>query len=255
MSRTTWFCVSRRARFIGAVAILFAACFAAPVRADFIGSVQINFDSGSESGSFQLNLPANLDYYRWSLAAPVNVYSSENPGNLLATINGFSVELDGDPGVSLGFAVSAAAVDTHITVTSSTVAFAPLVNPLAFATAAITVTDDDSSPSGASVTGLFPGNLAYRATYNGTTTFADLVLPVTAATDSSAIGSGRFPLAGMTVIAGAVSSISSQFDFMLSANDSASGTSRFNVVPEPSTLALGTIGALGLAWRLRRRRG
>lgn len=254
MSRTSWNCISRRAPFVCALAILLAACIAAPARADFIGSVQINFDSGSESGSYQLNLPANLDYYRWTLASPVNVYSSENPGNLLATINGFSVELDGDPGVSLGFAVSAAAVDTHITVTSSTVAFAPLINPLAFATAAITVTDDDSSPLGASATGLFPGNLAYRATYNGATTFADLVLPVTAATDSSAIGSGRFPLAGMTVIAGAVSSISSQFDFLLSANDSASGTSRFNVVPEPSTLALGMIGALGLAWLVRRRR-
>jgi hypothetical protein len=254
MSRTSCFSQLGRAPLVGALALLLAVCFAAPARAEFIGSVQINFDSGSESGSFQLNLPANLDYYRWTLAAPVNVYSSENPANLLATINGFSVELDGDPGVSLGFAVSAAAVDTHITVTSSTVSFVPLVNPLAFATAAITVTDDDSSPSGATVTGLFPGSLAYRATYNGATTFADLVAPVSAATDSSAIGSGRFPLAGLTVIAGAVSSISSQFDFMLSANDSASGTSRFNVVPEPSSLALALVGFVGLAWQLRRRR-
>jgi len=39
----------------------------------------------------------------------------------------------------------------------------------------------------------------------------------------------------------------------LSPNDSASGTSVFRIVPEPSTLVLALLGAIGLLWRLRRR--
>jgi hypothetical protein len=56
-----------------------------------------------------------------------------------------------------------------------------------------------------------------------------------------------------------VGSIESQFRFVLSANDSASGTSRFDVIPEiipePSTVVLLTAGLAGMLlvrWRMRR---
>ncbi|MGD9721088.1 MAG: hypothetical protein AB7O59_03420 [Pirellulales bacterium] len=217
----------------------------APARADFIGSVSIGFTSGSDSGNYQIDLPQHLDYYQWALSAPVQIYSESDPGLLLATIHAFGVELDGDPGVSLGFFVTAGAAPTQMTITSSTVTFDPIFNPLAFATAAITVTDLNGN--GASASGLFPGTAAYQAVYNGSTVFANLVSPVMAGADSSATGSERFPALGMTTIVGAVSSIQSQFDFMLSAFDSASGTSRFFVTPEPTGLALAGLGFVGAA--------
>jgi hypothetical protein len=160
---------------------------------------------------------------------------------VIGTIRGLDIELNGDPGVSLGFFVTANAAPTHITVRSSLVTFGALVNPQAFASAGVTVTDNDED--GASVAGLFPGTLAYEAMYNGSSVFANLVSPVVAPANSSATVSDRFPAVGFSTIAGAVSSIQTQFDFMLSANDSASGTSRFNVVvPEPAGIVLGLLG-------------
>jgi hypothetical protein len=230
-------------RGLALVGILLGA--SAQVRADFIGSVNIAFTSGSESGSYNIALPQHLDYYQWALSAPVDIYSDSDPGLLLATIHAFGVELDGDPGVSLGFFVTAGAAPTHMTITSSTVTFDPIANPQAFATAAITVTDLDGD--GASGTGLFPGSAAYQAVYNGSTVFANLVSPVFAGVDSSATGSERFPAVGMTTIVGAVSSIQSQFDFLLTAFDSASGTSRFFVTPEPAGATLACLAFAGVA--------
>jgi hypothetical protein len=96
--------------------------------------------------------------------------------------------------------------------------------------------------------------MAYQATYNLSTTFADLNAPMTAPPFGGNTDNDRFPVAGFTGIAGTVSNIETQYSFVLSAGDLASGTSRFNVVvPEPSTFALAAIGVVGLLWRMRRR--
>ena len=101
---------------------------------------------------------------------------------------------------------------------------------------------------------MFPGIKAYQAQYNsGPSIFANLVSPVNAPTDTSNTGSDRFPAAGRVPISGIVNSIQSQFSFQLTANDSASGTSSFNltggtIVPEPSSLVLALLGGLGLLW-------
>ena len=90
--------------------------------------------------------------------------------------------------------------------------------------------------------------------------FADLISPVAAGPGSSALGTERVPLTGTDVIPGFITSIQSQFSFVLSGRDSASGTSRFQVdipppiVPEPSSLTLLSLGAIGLVIRKRRRR-
>ena len=235
-----------------AVAILLAA---KSVDAELVNTVQLNFQNGSDSGSFQVAVPEFTDQFQWNLPGAVQVYSP-GTGALLGTIKDLQITMDGDPGITLGFNVDATNVATHVTFSSSVLSFAPIGNAQAFASAAITVTDNDSN--GASATGSFPGGTVYQAQYNGGPIFANLILtPVNAPIDGSTTASERLPAAGNTGI-GTVSSIHSQFDFMLSANDSASGTSRFNVVagfitPEPSTLVLALTGALGLLWRFRRR--
>ena len=238
-------------RALALCAPLAILAIASPARADFIGAIQIDFQSGDQAGSYSFVLPGDQDPYTWALPSPVSVYSDTN--QLIGTIRGLDVELNGDPGVSLGFFVTATAATTHITVTSSLVSFGAIVNPLAFASAGITVTDNDSD--GASVTGLYPASLAYQANYNGSSVFTNLVSPISAGIDSSATISDRFPLAGFSSIAGAVTSIQTQFDFMLSPNDSASGTSRFTVVvPEPASVVLALLGAAAVAIVARRRR-
>ena len=237
---------------MGSVAILLAAQSA---DAELLNTVELNFQNGSDSGSFQVAVPEYTDQFQWNLPSAVKVYST-GTGALLGTIKDLQITMDGDPGITLGFNVDATNVATHVTFSSAVLSFAPLTNSQAFASAAITVTDNDGD--GATATGLLPGGTAYQAQYNGGPIFANLILPVTAPSDGSSTGSDRQPLSGNTAI-GTTFSIHSQFDFMLSANDSASGTSRFNVVagpnvPEPSTLALAALGFLGLAFRGWRRR-
>jgi len=191
-------------------------------------------------------------HFEWTLPLPVDLVAD---GKTLGRIDQLSLRYDTDPGVSLGFAVTAGNSATQFQVTSSTVPFTPLINnTLAFATAAVTVTDSDSS--GASATGLFSGSKAYEARYNGpAVVWARLVDPVTCGVDDSTTGSERRPSGtGRQAVAAPVSSIESEFYFTLSAKDQASGTSRFDisgVVPEPATLSLLALGAMAL---IRRRR-
>lgn len=261
MSRTTMRLTSLCARGACATAALLFF-LAAPLRADFIGNVSLQFDAGGgNSNSYNISVPSTGDTYDWVMQSTTPIYDAEDinhTGPVLAYINRVEIELDGDPGVSLGFNVTAGAMLTHITVTSSTVTFSPLLNPLAFASASITVTDANSSMLGATATGTFPGTNSYQALYNGTSVFANLVQPVNAPTDGSNTLSDRYPVAGNTVIAGNVSSIQSAYDFNLTAYDTASGTSRFNVsvnnVPEPSSVVLALIGSAATVWHMRRRR-
>jgi hypothetical protein len=227
----------------------------APQRAhaEFLGNlVQINVSSGDNTGSWAFAGPATSDPFTWALSEPVNIYSSQNPTVLLATVDSLNLTLDGDPQVVLGFAVTAGAANTVFSMSSALVAFGSLTNPAAFATAGVSVTDNDSD--GGSATGLFAGSKSYQASYNGGNLFANLVSPVIAPVDDSGIGSERNPAVGTIPIPGSVTSIKGEFSFLLTKNDSASGTSRFNIVPEPSSVILALMAATGLYWAARRRR-
>jgi hypothetical protein len=221
--------------------------------AEFVGNlVQINVSSDGNTGSWAFSGPATSDPFTWALPEPVSIYSSQNPSVLLATVDSLNLTLDGDPQVVLNFAVTAGNANTVFSMSSALVAFGSLTNPASFATAGIGVTDNDSN--GGSATGLFPGSKAYQASYNGGNIFANLISPVVAPVDDSGIGSERNPLVGTIPIPGSVTSIKGAFNFLLTANDSAAGTSRFNIVPEPSSVILALMAATGLYWAARRRR-
>jgi len=175
------------------------------------------------------------------------VIELKDNGDLIASLNSINVFYDVDPSVQLNFSVTAGNTVTTFTFTSSTVVFTPLVNPVATATAAVTVTDNNGN--GVTLTGLLPGGKVYRADTD-LGNYALLVNGVSAGMFQSKTANES--LAG--VIAGTVSSISSQFSFTLTALDGASGTSSFTVIPEPGSLvALGSAlaGFAGLALRRR----
>ena len=247
--------IKNRLATLGVVCVAVAlAMLASPQRAnaEFLGNlVQIDVSSGENSGSWAFEGPATSDPFSWALPEALNIYSSQNPEVLLATIESINLELDGDPQVILNFAVTAGNANTAFTISSALVAFGSLTNPDSFATAAITAVDNNSN--GATVTGTFAGAKAYQASYNAGNLFANLVSPVVAPTDSFGIGGERFPAVGTVQIPGSVTSIKGSFDFILTANDSASGTSRFNVVPEPSSVILALMAATGVYCAARRR--
>ena len=181
---------------------------------------------------------ANPDeVYTWWMVNPLAVAAENNPTEILAILNGISITIKADPVIELGFAVTAGDYDTAFSFSSPELTFDPIVNPDAIAYASVTVGPDDT------LTGAFD-YMAYRSLYNGTSTFADLV-------DTPVGWPGGSDSTGWQQIMGTVSSIQAKWRFTVSAEGIASGTSTFEVVPEPTTLILLGLGSLAL---LRKRK-
>jgi hypothetical protein len=232
-----------------------ATILAAPsARAESVSIVTLQVESGGHMGTWSTMAEIVGDTFNWQLEGELNVLSSTD-GHLMATAQDLTVDLDTDPFVALGFAVTAGAVDTNFSISSVVVGFPLIASPQAFAIASGTLTDLDSSLTGASLTGLFPGAKAYQARYNGGgSIFANLLSPLSAPQDGGDIGMERLPAAGRIPVGVGVFNIESQWNFTLSANDSASGTSRFDVIPEPSSFVLAAVAGIALVWQIRRRR-
>ena len=217
--------------------------------------VIVDAEQGGETGQFAALFPVDTvisGTYTYDLDAPVTIMSTQNNVQL-GTLNTLGLAFNADPAVSLEFSVRAGAFGTNFTITSATISFDPINDPIAYATAGVTVTDRNSN--GATLTGLLPNGKAYQAIFNNqlpawaTLITGPVVAPATgskSASDRSPPGAGNWASVGYPV-----SMMSSQFKFNLTALDSASGTSNFEVIPEPATLGLIALGCLGL---LRRRR-
>jgi len=177
-------------------------------------------------------------------------------GDSIATITSGDLLIHEDPEVALNFAVVAGSLDTTFTIVSALVSFPTINQVLGQASAGITITDTNNN--GASISPV-EGSM-YTAQYNGMvpsgTTFTTLFgAPVSNPIPGDSMTfSGEFPGGnGFTPIAGAVSDISSQFTFTLSAGDIASGTSIFRVVEVPGPGSVALLGLGGLI-ALRRKR-
>jgi len=231
-----------------------AAC---PMTSTSLTGITIRVGDGQDAGEMTWLLQPSqtvADRYVWSLSEPVAITGG---GRVLATVTALGVDVDVDPGVSLGFEVTAGNADTEFTITSATLTFTPLYNIMAFASAGVTVTD--ANTDGATLTGLFGDGHAYEARYNSSpVTWAKLLgNPVVAGTDDTLTVNDRRPATSREAIPGTLSSIQSEWHFKVSAYDTASGTSRFDVigteVPEPATLVLLALGGMGILIGRRRK--
>lgn len=254
-----------RLRSMSRVICTFAAvavmAFAATAAADLSENVLTVFASSpTAQGVFEV--PYNPegwdgDVYSWRADRdiPITPEAGGEPVGVIQEGTNISYQRpsDGrglfDPFVNLNFAVSAEQEDTFFSITSALLSFDGIVNPVGRATAGITVTDGVDI-DGATLSGELEG-FSYQAQYNGFpvgTTFATLIPQVMAGPGGSQTESDSEPAAGFTPIAEPVSDISAEFAFTLSANDVASGTSLFVVIPEPAS-ALLLVAALGLIRR------
>lgn len=230
---------------LAALTVLGAAVFAA--NADLSGEAfHITASNGNGSASYDAPL-SDLTYdqgsntYSWSLTAPVDL--TNDNGDVIATLNSANVYIAGDPATNWGFAVQAGSSDTTFSISSAVISFGAIQHPQGQAGAAFTITDVNHD--GATLSTGKTGK-AYNATYNGSTTFADLVSGFSANSGNSKSSSENEPPSGFDNIGTPVTSIQSSAYFTLTANDLASGTNGFEVIPEPSTLALVALGALSM---------
>ncbi|MFA5291591.1 MAG: PEP-CTERM sorting domain-containing protein [Phycisphaerae bacterium] len=179
--------------------------------------------------------------YTWYLpmSEQFEIRANNHPEIVLATVTGINISVKADPIIEIGFAVAAGSLKTYFSFTSDVLSFAPMTNPDAFAYAYVVPNRGDT------VIGNFEyGTKAYRAVYNGTGVFANLVGTATGPMQT-------YEETGWQQIPGTVSSIQSQWWFSLSANGLATGSASFEIVPEPATISLLAIGAIAL---LRKRK-
>jgi hypothetical protein len=175
----------------------------------------------------------------------------------LGKITDLELGVQGDPVVKLKFAVTAGDTDTPFTITSAFVPVSPgYTGATGLASGQVGASDDGGD--GVTLTGAFPGGKTFEALYNGSSVFGT---PLVNSFAAAAYESGNsLENSGWQPIPGTVNVISSQFQFVLSHGDDASGTGTFQVLPapEPSSLSLAAIGGiLALAGRFgwRRRMG
>lgn len=233
---------------LAALTVLGAAVFAA--HADLSGDafhVTATNDSGSASYSVpwsDMTYDSDTNTWSWSLESPVEL--TNDGGDTIAWINGGNAFVAGDPAVNFGFAVQAGSSDTTFSINSALVSFGTIQNPQAQAGAAFTITD--TNHNGAT---LSTGNGKAYTAYTDMGVFANLVGSFSTLNNgNSASSDDNEPPSGYDNLGYPVSSIGSSVQFTLTHDDLASGTNSFEVIPEPSTLALVALGALSM---LRRR--
>lgn len=198
--------------------------------------------------------------FNWTLAEDVVLHNLANPEEVVATIEANDPEHPtqvsilppgtgrSDPQVNLGFAMTAGNALTTFTVKSALLSFSPYLNPQGRASIGLNVSDSWDGSATLDGDGLL--SKTFLSQYNGFvpggTTFDELIDVVQVNEAFGTVSANDDTL--WQPIGGVVSNMSTQIRFTLTANDSASGTSSFQIVPEPASLAL--LVALAL---LRRR--
>lgn len=212
------------------------------------------WDAGQHYGKVEFyRNPAAGPQINWNLQNPVQIVSDDPSQTVLGTVSDLAAYVDSDPVVSIGFAITAPNTSVSYTITSAIVGFAPLVNPPAVASAAITVTDSDGN--GAVASPLFAGGTKFFQAVSNVGVYANLITgPLTTAPYASAAASDALPAVGYGSVIGTVTTIQTAFSFNITANDQVSGTGVFVVIPEPGGLAALATGLAGFAAVVLRRR-
>lgn len=247
--------VNRLSARVGAFALVAGFC-ASVASADLTPDVfTIKAIVGGQQGSFVVTTDDgtfdNDGNFTWTLSGSVDIQADN--GAVLATLEHASVTILHDPVINMNFNVQATNQNTIFQVGSGLLSFPTINNPQGIASAAVTVTD----VNGNGATLAPDGPSLYSSRYNGDfpagTLFANLLgNNVSSGAFQSAHASDEFPGGGNYANIGTpISSMSAAWTFSLSANDLASGTSTFAVVPAPASAAL--LGLAGLAASRRRR--
>jgi len=209
---------------------------------------RIEASNGTSSAAWEVrtddpsvNYDPDTDTWSWS-GGGISLMSGDDT---LAVLNNGSLTIQEDPVIVIFFDVQAGGSDTVFSISSAVLSFPALINPTATASMGLTVTDSDADADALLTGGIGTGgNNAFTDVYNaGASTFLEGIssIQVTniAGSNSDSANSG-----GFQPVAGAVVDMQTHLGFTLSANDSASGTGVYVMIPEPSAFALVFLGSV-----------
>jgi len=197
-------------------------------------------------------------YYDFASEAGYDVLALDNL-TVIGTIYSLNYEAKPEPQVILNFSCKAGRANTTFSYKSAVSVIPPLTNASARASASMTLTDNSVPTNGVFANGNYSGKV-YQARYNTTSVFTNLVSSFSGPSGSP-ISTENDPLDGISyrAIPGTITEMEAEYNFVLQAYDSASGTSNYVIlgtpVPEPSSmLALATamIGLIGFGVKRRR---
>ena len=208
------------------------------------GPVEVgSYGSGSTEG----------DLLTWTLSGPISL-----DGGL---IQSWEAQFKEDPYVTNNFVVTNTTAFTQTFITSVLLPI-PAFNYDLIVFSSIGVTTTDSNGNNSLSLAQSGGTSLFQGQVNGVTllNLGNASLPLTTANclpfpnvpGCSATLSDGVPLAGLPTVPGLANSIGIVVTFSLSPGDSAAVTSRFEIVPEPTTGVLLVLGLAGLAIRSRR---
>jgi hypothetical protein len=196
--------------------------------------------------------------WTWTLLEDVPILSLDGQ-IMMGTLQAQDTQLQfaQDPSVNLNFAVEAGpeAGGTEFTIRSALLSFPTIFNASGRTSAAFTLTDGIDE-DGATLGPLSADPGSYKAQYNGYpdgTAFTYLIPQMVADPMGTTSLSEEYPGGGLyQAIADPVSDMSAQVSFLLTPNDLASGTTVFEIIPEPvAGLGLIVLGVVSLGWRRR----
>jgi hypothetical protein len=233
--------------------VVLAAIAAAPLALADLTEIVFSVKGTSNDGTAIYNLTMDdvnwqrsQDQWEWTSNSSVDV--KDGDGQTIFTLSNVSMYYRADPQINLSFSVQAGSSDTVFSISSAPLSFPTIQNADGQASSAFTVTDTNNN--GATLTGGNDDGNGYNAYYNGTSLFAGQIpsLSVPVGTQSKST-SENFPLSGYSSVGADVSDMLAKVKFTLSARDLASGTTQYEIVPEPSALALLALGGLSLLRR------
>ncbi len=246
--------IGARALRLGLMGLALAIVTAAPSLADMPDVVMtITASSGRHVASYEIHQDMGYwqgtDFYFDSQEEVVLADGDV----VLGTISQASLSILADPQVNLAFSVQAGEQpETQFMLTTGLLAFIPIAEASARADAAFTVLDFFGE--GTVLTGDGPTGGAYLAQYNGVvptgTTFAERIEEIAVLPpDTLAVDSFIYPDPSGYLPIGYAESMSAQVAFTLTSFGFASGSSNFEIIPEPTALCLLVLGALSLRRR------
>jgi len=193
----------------------------------------------------------------WILPAPVDIMSGPNVIATITQMTSFVRPLSGSlPNlISLGFTMRAGSSDTTLVVDSTLFGINPIIDEAGRTSGGITITDQNNN--GAAFLGNNVGGGAFNPYYNGATPGTGTAFTSVLLADS--VGPGGTHTMNMAVPGGGVytplpdvNSMSSRWNFILSAADQVGVTSVWEIIPTPGSISLLAFGGLAFTRRSRR---